>query len=321
MLNEKKEKRKMILLTPKLNLCHRSHQPFKFPPTFLQRESNFLLHDFLHNFDWIKISRNIHGSVQWSDLANEEKFGNWWTFPETQQETPRDRPLRNNVTRNNVNSREKKNRSGIGRFVMRGASFPSRRLREKRRNDGERRREQLRLTWPCHRTCPPFVQPSNLWSLYHAIASNIDSSLFSFSPLSSVFSNTIPCISYNSSYILRILTIPKSSKILPSLSKFPPPSLRADRPSFPSIRFPHFRFAMHGASFPSPLRSPLCWTGAQDTRGEGARWKRRKATAGNATKCEVWAYEHEGRNGTCWTSRCHWPEPARKRDEKEEKGD
>ena len=85
------------------------------------------------------------------------------------------------------------------------------------------------------------------------------------------------------------------------LSKFLNPSpLRSEIGHLfhPSIhpRFPHFRFAMHGASFPSPLRSPLWWTGAQDTRGEGAKLrKRRKATAGNATKCEVrWAHTKEG---------------------------
>lgn len=166
-------------------------------------------------------------------------------------------------------------------------------------------REQVRFTCPCHRTCPPFVQSS----LYRPTNINSPPPLFFYyisfhsvqQPIFHLGRNFLKFLQFRVKLeIWRNATV-LSTLENPCLSKFLNPSpLRSEIGHLfhPSIhpRFPHFRFAMHGASFPSPLRSPLWWTGAQDTRGEGAKLrKRRKATAGNATKCEVrWAHTKEG---------------------------
>lgn len=230
---------------------------------------------------------------------------------------------------------------------MRGASFPSRRLREKRRetteNDDWRRREdscnspgraiepallslQPSTTFDlfdqsCKHRDPhqrPLSQPvdqfsPNIISLplssskvanfelhyiefykeFSEIQEWIPISLFSFSTIFESINSSLPLSIQNSQFRITLHEI-----VLPF---HPRKSCSPDGCTviyhhrvFSIHDFPpHLRFAMHGASFPSPLRrSPLSWT--QDTRGEGAvsfsleeeKKKRQRETRRNVCKRE-----------------------------------
>lgn len=81
--------------------------------------------------------------------------------------------------------------------------------------ENDERREQLRFTWPCHRTCPPFVQPLISLSSNNLAEYRFLSSPFPCNLSIKIFLNIIPSIA---------LEIPRSPfqeplKIL--LSKFP----------------------------------------------------------------------------------------------------
>lgn len=242
--------------------------PPKFPPTSI----------ILNERDQFGI-KNKKGR-SWSDLANEEKFGNWWKRNKKRHAIGH---YVTHVTRNTLTRGRKESVGHRSVCYARGIiSFSSSPWEE----------EKWRRTMSGGNSCDspghaiePVLLSSNLWSLYHRTQLRRISIPLLYLSLQSFDQNFLKYNSFNCAG--------NSKEPIPGALENPPfqiPILsRTDRPSFPSIHdfLPHFRFAMHGASFPSPLRSPLSWTGAQDTRGEGARWKRRKATAGNATKCEV----------------------------------
>lgn len=195
-------------------------------------------------------------------------------------------------------------------------------------------REQVRFTCPCHRTCPPFVQSS----LYRPTNINSPPPLFfyciSFHPVQQ------PIFHLGRNFLkflqFRVkLEIWRNATVLSTLENLLPfqipksfSSPFRDRPSFPSIHpstissFPicHARCVV---SFSSPIATLVDRRAGHERRRSQVE-EEEKGDGGK--RDEMWSAmgTHEGRNGTCWTSRCHWPEPApasRKRDEKEEKGE
>lgn len=216
---------------------------------------------------------------------------------------------------------------------MRGASFPSRRLREKRRNDGERWLEGNRCDSPAHAIEPVLLSSNHLFIVQQiSILLLLSfSTVFPFTPCNNRSSISVEIFLNSFNFELNLKECNSSFNSRESLPFQIPKSFSSpfrDRPSFPSIHpstissFPicHARCVV---SFSSPIATLVDRRAGHERRRSQVE-EEEKGDGGK--RDEMWSAmgTHEGRNGTCWTSRCHWPEPApasRKRDEKEEKGE
>lgn len=253
---------------------------------------------------------------------------------------------------------------------MRGASFPSRRLREKRRetteNDDWRRREDS-CNSPGRAIEPALLslQPSTTFDLFDQSCKHRDLNQRPLSQPVDQFSPNIISLPLSSSKVANFeLHYIEFYKEFSEIQEWIPISLFSFSTIFESINFSlplsiqnsQFRITLHEIVLPFHPRKSCSPDGctaiyhhrvfsihdfppifdlpctvrrflllSDDRHSLGRRTReekelslspsrrRRRSDSGKRDEMCVSASAYEGGSGTCWTSRCHWPEPASSR--------